>query len=46
MTEFVFRSDSYLKARLDEWEQFYNFNRPHGAFNGKTHYEAFRERLQ
>ncbi len=31
--------------RLEEWEQFYNFNRPHGAFNGKTPYEAIRERL-
>ncbi|MEH6703099.1 MAG: IS481 family transposase, partial [Parasphingorhabdus sp.] len=26
-------------------EQFYNFHRPHGAFNGKTPYEALRERL-
>ncbi|MEM7239120.1 MAG: IS481 family transposase, partial [Pseudomonadota bacterium] len=32
-------------AKLDEWERCYNFTRPHGAFNGKTPYEALRERL-
>ncbi|TGY87068.1 IS481 family transposase, partial [Marinicauda algicola] len=26
-------------------ERFYNFARPHGAFGGKTPYEALRERL-
>ena len=41
-----YKDDVDLEARLDEWEQFYNFNRPHGAFNGKTPYEALRERLQ
>ena len=34
-----------LEAKLDEWEHFYNLNRPHGAFNGQTPYEALRERL-
>ena len=28
-----------------EWETFYNFNRPHGAFKGKAPYEELRERL-
>jgi transposase InsO family protein len=37
--------DVDLEAKLSEWENFYNFNRPHGAFNGKTPYEALRERL-
>ena len=41
-----YKDDVDLEARLDEWEQFYNFNRPHGAVNGKTPYEARRERLQ
>ena len=40
-----YKDDIDLEARLDEWKQFYNFNRPHGAFNGKTLYEALRERL-
>ena len=34
-----------LKAKLDEWERFYNFARPHGAHNGQTPYEVLRERL-
>ena len=38
--------DVDLEKNLAEWEQFYNFGRPHGAFNGKTPYEALREKLQ
>lgn len=38
--------DVDLEKKLAEWEQFYNFGRPHGAFNGKTPYEALREKLQ
>jgi transposase InsO family protein len=34
-----------LEAKLDEWERFYNFHRPHGAFSGKTPHEALREKL-
>jgi len=34
-----------LKRKLADWEKFYNFSRPHGAFNGKTPYEALREKL-
>ena len=34
-----------LEAKLAEWERFYNFARPHGAFDGKTPYEALREKL-
>ena len=40
-----YKGDVDLVAKLSEWENFYNFNRPHGAFNGKTPYEALRERL-
>ena len=40
-----YKGDVDLEAKLAEWENFYNFNRPHGAFNGKTPYEALRERL-
>lgn len=32
-------------AKLVEWERFYNLARPHDAFDGKTPYEALRERL-
>jgi transposase InsO family protein len=40
-----YKDDVDLEAKLDEWERFCNFHRPHGAFNGKTHYEALREKL-
>jgi len=40
-----YKDDVDLEAKLDEWERFYNFARPHGAFGGKTPYEALRERL-
>ncbi len=40
-----YKGDVDLEDKLIEWENFYNFNRPHGAFNGKTPYEALRERL-
>lgn len=38
--------DVDLNKKLTEWENFYNFSRPHGAFNGLTPYEILRERLQ
>ena len=40
-----YKGDVDLEAKLDEWERFYNFHRPHGAHSGKTPYEALREKL-
>ena len=40
-----YTDDVDLKRKLADWERFYNFSRPHGAFNGKTPYEALREKL-
>lgn len=40
-----YKGDVDLVAKLDQWEHFYNFHRPHGAFKGKTPYEALREKL-
>lgn len=40
-----YKDDVDLNKKLEAWEQFYNFNRPHGAFNGKTPYEALRSIL-
>ena len=34
-----YKSDVDLSKKIKEWEDFYNFNRPHGAFKGKTPYE-------
>ena len=38
----TYTDDVDLNKKLDAWEQFYNYNRPHGAFDGKTPYEALR----
>lgn len=35
-----YKDDVDLEDKLKQWENFYNFNRPHGAFNGKTPYET------
>lgn len=41
-----YKGDVDLEAKLDEWERFYNFARPHGAHKGKTPYEALRDKLK
>jgi transposase InsO family protein len=40
-----YTDDVDLKRKLADWEKFYNFSRPHGAFTGRTPYEALREKL-
>lgn len=32
--------------KLQEWERFYNFHRPHGGLNGQTPYERLRQRTR
>jgi transposase InsO family protein len=32
--------------KLQEWEDFYNFNRPHGGLNGQTPYERLRQKTK
>ena len=34
-----------INKKLNEWEAFYNFHRPHGAFKGKTPYEVLKEKM-
>ena len=41
----TYTDDVDLNQKLGEWEQFYNFSRPHEAFGGKTPYEALRNLL-
>jgi len=41
----TYTDDVDLNKKLKEWERFYNYGRPHGAFNGKTPYEALRSML-
>ncbi len=40
-----YKNDVDLKEKLTEWEQFYNFARPHGAHDGKSPYESLRDKL-
>jgi transposase InsO family protein len=42
----TYTDDVDLNEKLAEWERFYNLDRPHGAFNGKTPYEALRSILE
>jgi transposase InsO family protein len=42
----TYTDDVDLNQKLAEWENFYNYNRPHGAFNGKTPYEVLRNLLK
>ena len=41
----TYTDDVDLNKKLAEWERFYNLERPHGAFNGKTPYEALKSSL-
>ena len=42
----TFIDDSDLARKLEAWQDFYNFFRPHGSLGGKSPYEAMREKLQ
>jgi len=45
MLEGVVIDDTQLfNDKLQEWEHFYNFERPHGALGGKTPCERLREK--
>jgi transposase InsO family protein len=38
--------DVDLSKKIKQWEDFYNFDRPHGAFKGKTPYEILMYHLK
>lgn len=40
-----YTDDVDLNQKLKKWEDFYNFNRPHGSFKGKTPYEELKSKL-
>jgi hypothetical protein len=33
-------------TKLQEWEDYYNFERPHGALRGETPYERLRSKMK
>ena len=41
-----YTDDVDLNEKLKLWEHFYYFNRPHGAFDGKTPFEALKCALE
>ena len=41
-----FVDDVDLNQKLAEWEDFYNYCRPHRSLRGKTPYEVLREKLK
>jgi transposase InsO family protein len=45
MLEGVVIDDTELfNDKLQEWENFYNYHRPHGGLDGQTPYERLRQR--
>jgi len=42
----TYTDDVDLNKKLAQWEEFYNFHRPHSSLKGKTPYEILREKLQ
>ena len=35
-----------FSEKLQEWEDYYNYHRPHGALGGQTPYERLRQKTQ
>ena len=40
-----YTDDVDLNEKLNQWEQYYNFHRPHGALKGKAPYEILKEKM-
>jgi transposase InsO family protein len=40
----TYTGDVDLLKKFSQWEEYYNFHRPHGALRGQTPYEVLRER--
>ena len=35
-----------FNSKLEEWENFYNYHRPHSALEGKSPYERLRDKFE
>ena len=42
----VIDDSQVFNDKLQEWEDFYNFHRPHGGLGGQTPYERLRQKTQ
>ena len=42
---FSYKDDADLEKKMEEWEVFYNYCRPHSSLKGKTPYEILKEKL-
>jgi transposase InsO family protein len=42
----TYTDDVDLNRKREEWERFYNYHPPHGAFKGMTPYESLKALLQ
>jgi len=40
-----YKGDVDLRRKLKQWENFYNFERPHTSLKGKTPYEVLRQKI-
>ena len=40
----VIDNSNLFNDRLQQWEDFYNFDRPHGGLDGQTPYERLRQK--
>jgi len=40
-----YTDDIDLNEKLRVWEDYYNFDQPHGSLNGKAPYEVLKEKL-
>lgn len=41
-----YKNDKDLVKKVEEWEKLYNLHRPHGALDGKRHFERFRQKMR
>ena len=42
----TYTGDVDLNRRLKEWEDYYNFHRPHGSLRGRAPYEVLKAKLK
>ena len=42
----TYTGDVDLNRRLKEWEDYYNFHRPHGSLHGRAPYEVLKAKLR